>query len=101
MSADDELPHALERGLGSPGRLRILRLLLSAPEHRFTRYEIGKVVALKPTHIRNNLKTLLDLGWVVELKVRPRRYAINLESAVVQELRAFFRKVRYLGPVLR
>jgi len=101
MSADDEVPHALEKGLGSPGRLRILRLLLSDPEHRFTRYEIGKVVALKPTHIRNNLKTLLDLGWVVELKVQPRRYAINLESPIVQELRTFFWKMRYLRPARR
>ena len=96
MNTKDNIPPALEKGLGSPGRLRILRLLLSAPEHRFTRYEIGKVVALKSTHIRNNLKTLLDLGWVIELKLQPKRYAINLENTVIQELRTFFQKVRYL-----
>ena len=90
-----DISELVERGLGSPGKLKILKLLLGNPTHLFTRYEIGKKIPLRPVDIRTNLNILVDLGWVKKLTIQPRKYSINLEDAVVTELRKFFKSIRY------
>lgn len=90
-----DITEMIEKGLGSPGKLKILKLLLDNQDQMFTRYQIGKKVPLRPTHIRSDLKALVDVGLVKELRVEPRRYSINLEDNVVKELRKFFRAVKY------
>jgi hypothetical protein len=90
-----DISYRIEKGLGSPGKLKILRLLLSHPDHLFTRYEIGKKVPLRPVDIRNDVKLLVDLGWIKELMIHPRKYSINLDDPIIQELRHFFRTIKY------
>jgi Fe2+ or Zn2+ uptake regulation protein len=95
IGAEKDIQERVEKGLGSPGKLKILKLLLRNPDHLFTRYEIGKKIPLRPVDVRNDLKILVDLGWVKELAIQPRKYSINLEDKVVKELRTFFRNIRY------
>lgn len=95
IDAEKDIQERVEKGLGSPGKLKILKLLLRNPDHLFTRYEIGKKVPLRPVDVRNDLKVLVDLGWVKELAIQPRKYSINLEDELVKELRTFFRNIRY------
>lgn len=95
LKAEKDISKLVEKGLGSPGKLKILKLLLGNPAHLFTRYEIRKKIPLRPVDIRNNLNILVDLGWINELTIQPRKYSINLEDKVVKELRKFFRSIRY------
>ena len=92
---EKEISYRIEKGLGSPGKLKILKLLLSRPDHLFTRYEIGKKVPLRPVDIRNDVKLLVELGRVNELPIYPRKYRINLDDPIINELKQFFRNVKY------
>lgn len=91
------LPEEIEQGIGSIGKLKILRLLLSDPSHAFTRYEIGKKVANDPVSIRNDLATLTQLNWITHYKIQHLdKYSINLDHETVKALSDFFNAVRYL-----
>jgi len=87
----------IEKALASSGKLRILRLMMKAPDHAFTRYEIGKKTPLNSVEIRNSVKILVEIGWVKELTTQHlQKYSINLENEVVCQLYDFFRRVRYV-----
>ena len=86
----------IELGLGTEGKLRILRILLRSPEEAFTKYQLEKLTRLKPVDVRKALKVLVEIGWIQELPYNPKKYKINLENKVVQELGEFFEKINYL-----
>jgi len=95
MERDRNVDRAVEKGLGSVGKLKILRLMLERPNHAFTRYEIGKRVSNDPTSIRSDLQTLVQIKWVTEFKVQHlSKYSINLDDEVVKRLAHFFRELR-------
>jgi hypothetical protein len=97
---DRNVENAIEKGLGSVGKLKILRLLLMKPNHAFTRYEIGKTVPNDPISIRNDLNILIQIDWVKEFKVQHLvKYSINLENPIVQQLATFLREIRYLKQI--
>ena len=85
----------IEAGLGSEGKLRILRELIKNQDKPLTKYQIEKLTFLKPVDTRKNLKILVKLGWVRELPFQPKKYIINMENEVVSHLADFFYKVRY------
>jgi hypothetical protein len=83
--------------MGSVGKLKILRLLLSDQSHAFTRYEIGKRIANDPISIRNDLATLTQLNWIKHYKIQHLdKYSINLDHNTIRALSDFFSAVRYL-----
>ena len=87
----------IENALASLGKLRILRILMKMPNHAFTRYEIGKKTPLNQTDIKNNMKTLVEIGWVKELTTQHlQKYSINLDNEVVSQLCNFFKRIRYV-----
>lgn len=97
MERDKNVDRAVEKGLGSVGKLKILRLLLERPNHAFTRYEIGKNVSNDPISIRNDLQTLVQIKWVTEFKVQHlSKYSINLNNEIVKRLAHFFRELRHI-----
>lgn len=97
MERDKNVNRAVEKGLGSVGKLKILRLLLERPNHAFTRYEIGKNVSNDPTSIRNDLQALVQIKWVTEFKVQHlSKYSINLNNEIVKRLAHFFRELRHI-----
>ncbi|MBS7613936.1 hypothetical protein KEJ48_06840, partial [Candidatus Bathyarchaeota archaeon] len=67
----------IEEGLGSIGKIRILRVLISKPEECFTKYVLERATGLRPKDVRKSLEALVKLGWVVENPCDPKTYRIN------------------------
>ena len=87
----------LEKALTSPGKLKIIRLLMKSPDHAFTRYEIRKKLPLSPTDIKNDLNTLLEIGWIKEYKIQHlQKYSINLNNPITKQFSDFFKQIKYL-----
>ena len=87
----------IEKALTSPGKLKILRLLMMTPDHTFTRYEIKKKLPLSPTDIKKDLNTLIEMNWVKEHKIQHlQKYSINMDKQVVKQLSDFFKTIKYI-----
>lgn len=80
----------LEEGLGSVGKIRMLRVLISKPEEHFTKYMLERATGLKPKDVKKSLEVLVELGWVVEDPCDPKTYRINLENERVKILAELF-----------
>jgi len=85
----------VEIGLGSIGRLRILREMIEKSDEYFTKYTLEKKTGLKPVDVRSNLKILLDLNWVKEYAYDPKTYKIDMDNEVVRLIAEFFRKIKH------
>lgn len=86
----------VESGLGSVAKLKILRLMLSRPEHAFTLYELEKKVSVKPISVRAHITDLRGLGWVEELPYAPKKYRVNLGNDTVKHVLTLFESIRYI-----
>ena len=87
----------IEKALTSPGKLKILRLLMMSPNHTFTRYEIRKKLPLSPTDIKSDLNTLIQLDWIKEHKIQHlQKYSINIDKPIVKQFLEFFKTIRYI-----
>ena len=87
----------IEKALTSPGKLKIVRLLMRSPDHSFTRYEIRKKLPLSPTDIKNDLNILMELNWVKEHKIQHlEKYSIDLDNQIVKQLSDFFKAIKYI-----
>jgi len=83
----------VEEGLGSVGKIRILREMVFNPEQHFTKYMLERATGLKPRDVRKSLQTLIDLGWVLENPCDPKTYRLNVEDETVKLIIEFFRKL--------
>ena len=92
---DDEWKQ-VEKGLGSVGRLRILRVLASKEMPSQTRYSLEKATGLKAIDVRKHLHVLIDTGWVKEHDFDPPVYTLNLDDPRASFLKAFFEKMGFL-----
>jgi DNA-binding transcriptional ArsR family regulator len=72
----------LVAGLGSPTKLRIL-MLLAKSRDALTRYAINKGAWTSDRDAIKALRTLMELGWVLELQVKPVKYRLNRDNAIV------------------
>ena len=93
---NDNVIAVVEKGLGNPVKLRILRVLASEPGSAFTKYELEKRTYAKPVSLRKNLRELVSIGWVEELPYLPRKYRLNLQNEVLRHLLDFFKAVKYI-----
>jgi Fe2+ or Zn2+ uptake regulation protein len=85
----------VEAGLGSAGKIRILRVMLDKPDQVFTKYALERETGLKPVDVRSNLKTLMEIGWVKEHRYDPKTYEVNMENPVVKHLHDFFKRIKH------
>ena len=85
----------IETGLGSVGRMRILREMIERPDDSFTKYMLERRTGLKPVDVRNNLRVLVELDWVREYPYDPKTYKVNMENEAVRLIAEFFRKVNF------
>jgi DNA-binding transcriptional ArsR family regulator len=92
MSEERDVGKAIEAGLGSPVRVRILRLL--ATEEGLTKYAITKGARLKSREAAKGLRALVDLGWVEKASGRPAKYRLNADNEVVRHLLVFLLAVQ-------
>lgn len=83
----------IEKGLGSVGRIRMLREMIERSDNYFTRYALERRTGLKPVDVRSNLKVLVELGWVEEYSYDPRTYRVNADSESIRLIAEFFRRI--------
>jgi len=95
---DEDVQKIVEEGLGSPSRLRILRILTSGEEQSQTKYGLERKTGLKPVDVRRHLKVLVETGWVKEHDYEPPFYTLNLDNPKAKLLVDFFKKIGYLAP---
>jgi len=86
----------IEAGIGSKGKLRILKELSNNPGRLITKYALERKTGLKPVDVRADLKSLVEIGWVVEHDFRIKKYQLNIEDEIVRQTVEYFRKIRYL-----
>jgi len=86
----------IETGLGSIGKIRIIKAL--AEESKLaTVYVLHKKTHLKREDIKNNLDDLTRIGWVTQIKYANVMYSINRENKYVRRLVEFFNDAGYTG----
>jgi predicted transcriptional regulator len=92
---DKKAAEVVEAGLGSIGRIKILKIL-SRNREPLTKYAIAKQTGLRHKDLVANLRILVGIGWVEELQTRPIKYKVNMENEIVSSLVEFFYKARYI-----
>lgn len=97
MSIEEEkAKDIIETGLGSIGKVKILRAL--AEENKLaTVYVLHKKTHLKREDIKGNLDDLIKIGWVTQTKYANVVYGLNRENKYVSRLVEFFNDVGYIG----
>lgn len=85
----------IEQGLGSIGKIKILRAL-AEEKKLLTVYGLHKKTHLKREDIKRNLADLVKIEWVVEQKISNSLYSINRENTYVQKLVLFFYEIGYI-----
>lgn len=96
MMSVEETKDIIETGLGSIGKIKILKAL--AEEGKLaTIYVLHKKTHLKREDIKNNLDDLIKIGWVKQAKYANIVYGINRENKYVGRLLEFFNDIGYTG----
>jgi DNA-binding transcriptional ArsR family regulator len=91
-----ESKEIIETGLGSIGKVKIIRAL--AEENKLaTIYLLHKKTHLKREDIKSNLNDLVKIGWVNQMKYANVMYGLNRENKYVNRLVEFFNEVGYTG----
>ena len=89
-----ESKEIIETGLGSIGKVKIIRAL--AEENKLaTIYLLHKKTHLKRDDIKSNLNDLVKIGWVNQTKYANVMYGLNRENKYVDRLVEFFNEVGY------
>jgi hypothetical protein len=96
MSETTSSKEIVETGLGSIGKIRIIKAL--AEENKLaTVYVLHKKTHLKRDDIKNNLDDLVRIGWVTQSKYANVMYGLNRENSYVSRLVKFFDDIGYVG----
>lgn len=87
----------VEKGLGSVGKVKIIKAL--AEENKMaTIYFLHQKTRLKRDDIKNNLRDLVQIGWVNQSRYANMMYSINSENTYVSRLVGYMREVGYVSP---
>ena len=78
MNEIHDIKDIVEQGLGSLGKIKILRAL-SEEKKLVTIYALHKKTHLKREDIKRNLAELVNIEWVIEQKIGNSVYSINRE----------------------
>ena len=84
----------VEDGLGSAGRLKILRYLTEHSNRQYTKYSLACSTGLTSREMQRQIEILVALGWVKEFPHEPKTYKILMEDEVVTQVAEFFRNLR-------
>jgi len=88
----------VEEGLGSIGKIKILRAL-AEEKKLLTVYRLHKKTHLKREDIKRNIAELVKIEWVIEQKISNSLYSINRENKYVQRLVLFFYEIGYIDNI--
>jgi Fic family protein len=96
MNEIHDIKDIVEQGLGSLGKIKILRAL-SEEKKLVTIYALHKKTHLKREDIKRNLAELVKIEWVIEQKIGNSVYSINRENKYIQKLVLFFYDIGYIN----
>lgn len=85
----------IEEVLGSKGRLRILKSLISTPLHdpALTVFRLRVLTGLKHNSVETHLQTLMKWQWVKEIRINGgRKYKLEKDRVPIKALTQFFKK---------
>jgi hypothetical protein len=68
-------------------------MLLTKSRDALTRYAIDKGAWVSDRDAVRALRTLVKLGWILELQGKPVKYRLNRDNAIVGHLAEFFSMV--------
>jgi hypothetical protein len=85
----------VEKGLGSLGKIKLVRAL-AEEDRMMTIYSLHKKTHLKREDIKRNLGDLVEINWVIEEKLANVLYRLNRQNENVQHLLTFFKNVEYI-----
>jgi hypothetical protein len=88
-SIPEGIDEILVAGLGSPTKLKIL-MLLSKSRDPLSRYMVDTRAWVNDRDAVRALRALVELGWVLEIPVKPVKYRLNAENEIVKYLIEFF-----------
>lgn len=86
----------MEVGLGSIGKVKILKALTEEPR-MLTIYALQKKTHLKREDIKRNLRDLKSISWVNESRLANSVYSLNRDNEYVHHLSTFFLNVGYVA----
>lgn|SRR6187551_1161269 len=98
MSEIFQIKDIVELGLGSIGKIKILRAL-AEEKKLLTIYKLHKKTHLKREDIKRNLSELIRIDWVIEQKISNSLYSINRENKYMQRLLLFFYEIGYIDNI--
>lgn len=84
----------VENGLGSAGRIRILRILTEHPNRQYTKYALKRKTGLSAKELQRQIQMLVEIGWVKEYPHEPKTYKANLKRIPVKVVAEFFRRLK-------
>lgn len=90
-----EIQRALEKGLGSRGRLRIIIALARNPEG-LSKYMLERLTGIRSKSLSADLSILMDLGWIREESDHVKKYYLRFENEIVKRLLGFLKEVDVL-----
>lgn len=98
MNDTFQVKDIVEKGLGSIGKIKILKAL-AEEKKLLTVYGLHKKTYLKREDIKRNLAELVKIEWVIEQKISNSLYSINRENKYVQRLVLFFYETGYIDNI--
>ncbi len=98
MNDPSNVKDIVEEGLGSIGKIKILRAL-AEEKKLLTVYGLHKKTHLKREDIKRNLAELIKIEWVIEQKISNSLYSINRENKYMQRLVLFFYEIGYIDNI--
>jgi Fic family protein len=98
MTETCSIKDIVEQGLGSIGKIKILRAL-SEEKKLVTIYTLHKKTHLKREDIKRNLAELVKIEWVIEQKIGNTVYSLNRKNNFVQKLVLFFYDIGYINNI--
>jgi len=93
-----EVRDTIEAGLGSVGKVKIIRALAEENGRMATVYLLHKKTGLKREDIKSNLDDLVKIGWVRQTRYANMVYGLNPDNGYVVGLVRFFRDIGYVQP---
>jgi hypothetical protein len=85
----------IEDAIGSLGKIKIIKTL--AEENKLaTVYLLHKKTHLKRDDIKNNLKDLVSIGWVLQNKYGNVMYSVNKENSHARMFIDYLKEVGYI-----
>ena len=98
MNDPSNVKDIVEEGLGSIGKIKILRAL-AQEKKLLTVYGLHKKTHLKREDIKRNVAELVKIEWVIEQKISNSLYSINRENKYMQRLLLFFYEIGYIDNI--